>query len=223
MIQLMGLLVREEYSMKLCVFFGTFNPIHNVHLAMANFVKNKYQFDMILFVPAYKPPHKEVDDELAYHRYDMVRLAIEGFNDFNISNIEFQNEKFSYTANTLEKLYERFAIDDKAYFIIGSDSFKNIWDWYDSDRLKDLANFLVFPREDNFNPETLERFKTQGFNYEIVEMPFMNLSSTIVRSRVKKGKPINSLVPQKVLGYIQENELYLPKTESELELSDKTN
>ena len=51
--------------MKLCVFCGTFNPIHNVHLAMANYVRNHFNFDMILFIPAYKPPHKQIDDELA--------------------------------------------------------------------------------------------------------------------------------------------------------------
>ena len=75
--------------MKLCVFCGTFNPIHNVHLALANYIKTHFKFDTILFIPAYKPPHKHIDDDLANHRYAMVKLAIDGVSGFNISNIEF--------------------------------------------------------------------------------------------------------------------------------------
>ncbi len=79
--------------MKLCVFQGTFNPIHNAHLAMANYVKNVYDYNTILFIPAYKPPHKDFDDTLSNHRFQMVKLAVSGESFFGISNIEFQNEK----------------------------------------------------------------------------------------------------------------------------------
>ena len=59
--------------MRLCIYPGTFNPIHNVHLAIAEFALKHYKFDTVLFIPAYKPPHKEIDDELATHRYNMVK------------------------------------------------------------------------------------------------------------------------------------------------------
>ena len=91
--------------MKLCVFQGVFNPIHNVHLAIANHVKNTYNFDQILFIPAYKPPHKEVDDEMSNHRLQMVKAAIEGETAFGLSNIEFQNERYSYTYLTRSGKY----------------------------------------------------------------------------------------------------------------------
>ena len=80
--------------MKLCVYCGTFNPIHKVHLAIANYVKANFDFDTILFIPAYKPPHKDINDELANHRYNMVKLAIEDLG-YSISNIEFRNNKYS--------------------------------------------------------------------------------------------------------------------------------
>ena len=204
--------------MKLCVFCGTFNPIHNVHLALANYIKTHFKFDTILFIPAYKPPHKHIDDDLANHRYAMVKLAIDGVSGFNISNIEFRHERFSYTVNTMEELYKMFpAIEGKISFIIGTDAFRQIEDWYETDRLKELVDFVVFPREDNFNPDSLERFRNAGYNCICVDMPFINLSSTVLRSRIKHGKPIGNLVPQKVQEYIKKNGLYLEDEEKDNE------
>lgn len=204
--------------MKLCVFCGTFNPIHNVHLALANYIKTHFKFDTILFIPAYKPPHKHIDDDLANHRYAMVKLAIDGVSGFNISNIEFRHERFSYTVNTMEELYKMFpAIEGKISFIIGTDAFRQIEDWYETDRLKELVDFVVFPREDNFKPESLERFRNASYNFICVDMPFINLSSTVLRSRIKHGKPIGNLVPQKVQEYIKKNGLYLEDEEKDNE------
>ena len=195
--------------MKLCVFCGTFNPIHNVHIALANYIRTHFKFDTILFIPAYKPPHKNIDDELANHRYAMVKLAIDGIGGFNISNIEFRHERFSYTINTIKELYKMFpAIEGKISFIIGTDAFKQIQDWYETDELKKLVDFIVFPREENFNEGTLDRFRNSGYNFICTDMPFINLSSTVLRSRIKHGKPIGSLVPPKVQEYIKKHGLY---------------
>lgn len=196
--------------MKLCVFCGTFNPIHNVHLALANYIKTHFKFDTILFIPAYKPPHKNIDDDLANHRYAMVKLAIEGESGFNISNIEFRHERYSYTVNTMEELYKMYpSIEGKISFIIGTDAFRQIEDWYETDKLKELVDFVVFPREDNFNPDSLERLRNAGYNFVCVNMPFINLSSTVLRSRIKNGKPIGNLIPKKVEDYIKKHGLYL--------------
>lgn len=196
--------------MKLCVFCGTFNPIHNVHLALANYIKTHFKFDTILFIPAYKPPHKNIDDDLANHRYAMVKLAIEGESGFNISNIEFRHERYSYTVNTMEELYKMYPnIEGKISFIIGTDAFRQIEDWYETDKLKELVDFVVFPREDNFNPDSLERLRNAGYNFVCVNMPFINLSSTVLRSRIKNGKPIGNLIPKKVEDYIKKHGLYL--------------
>lgn len=196
--------------MKLCVYCGTFNPIHNVHIAVAGFVKKNFDFDTILFIPAYKPPHKNIDDDLANHRYNMVKMAIEGDEKFSISNIEFRHERFSYTVNTIEQLYKMFpSIEGKISFIIGTDAFRQIEDWYKTDELKEMVNFIVFPREENFKAETLEKFRPLGYNFICVNMPFINVSSTVLRSRIRKGKPIGNLIPTNVQEYIRENGLYL--------------
>ena len=123
--------------MKLCVYCGTFNPIHSVHIAVANFIKKNFEFDSILFIPAYKPPHKNIDDELANHRYNMVRLAIQGDNKFSISNIEFRHEKYSYTFNTIEQLYKMYPNIDIEIEKVKGDS-----EYWDAMKMRASANQL---------------------------------------------------------------------------------
>jgi len=197
--------------MKLCVFQGTFNPIHNVHLAMAHFAQKKYKFETVVFVPAYKPPHKDIDDELATHRYNMVKLAIEGENSFQISNIEYQHERYSYTYLTIQELKKRYGVEGRVSFLIGTDAFREIDGWYEADKLKKEVHFIVFPRTANFDPDRYQRFTEWGYSYEFAPMNFIDLSSTVIRHRTKTGKPLAGIVPPKVQEYIRKNGLYLPK------------
>ena len=194
--------------MKLCVFQGTFNPIHNAHLAMAHYIQNTFDYNTILFIPAYKPPHKEVDEDLSNHRYQMVKMALSGESFFGISNIEFQNERYSYTYYTIEELYKRYKIEGKIGFIIGMDAFSEITEWFETDKLKELVHFLVFPREREIDTERLAFLHCKGYNYTVIKMPPINLSSTDLRERLVKKKPIEAFVPQVVMEYIKQNELY---------------
>lgn len=194
--------------MKLCVFQGTFNPIHKAHLAMANFVRDNMEFDMILFVPAYKPPHKEFDDDLANHRFEMVKLAIDGDPAFNISNIEYQNSRFSYTYLTLLELTKRYRIEGKINFIIGSDAFFNLEGWYEAEKLKALVEFLVFPRDKEIDKKRFLNMQKRGYKFKLLNMEFIDISSSTLRERIKQGKPVDKLIQPKVLEYIRENELY---------------
>lgn len=194
--------------MKLCVFQGTFNPIHNAHLAMARYVRDVYDFNTILFIPAYKPPHKEIDDELANHRFQMVKLAVSGENSFGISNIEFQNEKFSYTYVTIEEIYKRYKIDGKIAFIIGFDAFREITEWYEADKLKNLVDFIVFPRDTELDQDRLALLHFKGYKYNIAKMPAIDISSTKIREKLAANQPVSGLVPIGVLEYIRENGLY---------------
>lgn len=194
--------------MKLCVFQGTFNPIHNAHLAMARYVKNSYDFDTILFIPAYKPPHKEFDDELANHRFQMVKLAVSGENSFGISNIEFQNERFSYTYLTIQELYKRYRVDGKIGFIIGDDAFREIDTWYETNKLKELVEFIVFPRRQEIDKDRMVLLKHKGYNFTITNMKPIEISSTALRGKLAARHPIGAYVPQVVLEYINKNGLY---------------
>ena len=135
--------------MTICVFPGTFNPIHTAHLGMARFALEKYGFEKIIFIPSYIPPHKLVDSNLAKHRYNMVKLATENNRRFEVSDIEYKSEGKSYTLITVKKIKELYNIDGRLNFIIGTDAFKNIKTWYKADELKELVHFLVFPRNND--------------------------------------------------------------------------
>ena len=83
--------------MKLCVFQGTFNPIHNAHTRVAEFVASKYDFDKILFIPAFNPPHKSLNLDMSYHRLEMAKLAVKNNSKFEVSDIEFRRKGKTFT------------------------------------------------------------------------------------------------------------------------------
>ena len=193
--------------MKLCVYCGTFNPIHNAHIQVARYIKEHYNFDKIIFIPAYKPPHK--DTALSEHRFNMVKLAIQNIDGFEISDIEYKSEENSYTFNTLTKLYEIYPnIEGKINFIIGTDAFRNIKSWYNTDGLKQQAKFIVFKRETEFDSHDFDILKDDGYDFEFAQKPFEDISSTNLRECVKEGKSIKDLVPEAVYNYIKKNGLY---------------
>ncbi len=192
--------------MKLCIFSGTFNPIHNAHLKMAQYVLKHYDFDKIIFIPAYKPPHKDYNTSMCTHRYNMVKLAIKNNPKFEISNIEYKREGKSYTYLTLLELHKQYKIDGNIHFIIGTDAFKKIETWYETDKLKKLVDFIVFIRENE--TVNLDYLKAKGYNFKITQMPFTDISSTELRKRISEGKSIKNLVTEEVEDYIYQNGLY---------------
>lgn len=194
--------------MKLCVFQGTFNPIHNAHLKMANFVLKNYDFDKIVFIPAYRPPHKNYDIALTPHRMEMVKLATLVNPKFKVSDIEYQNERNSYTYLTILELYKRYDIEGKINFIIGTDAFKKIDTWYETDKLKNMLDFIVFVRENEPDTQKYAELKAKGYNFTFAKMDFEDISSTNIRQNIKLGKDISKYVTNNVKGYIETYGLY---------------
>lgn len=194
--------------MRLCVFQGTFNPIHNAHLKMADYVLKNYGFDKIIFIPAYKPPHKNYDTALTPHRLEMVKLATLSNPKFKVSDIEYKNERNSYTYLTILELYKKYDIEGKINFIIGTDAFKQIETWYQTDKLKELVHFIVFVREKVSDDKKYDELKKKGYDFTFAEMDFEDISSSNIRNNVQKGKDITDMVTKQVKGYIEENGLY---------------
>ena len=192
--------------MKLCIFSGTFNPIHKAHLKMAEYVLSHYGFDKIIFIPAYKPPHKDYDTNMCQHRFNMVKLAIKNNPHFEISDIEYKSEGKSYSYLTALKLYEQYDVDEKIHFIIGTDAFEKIESWYETDKFKKIVDFIVFIRENK--TVNLDFLKEKGYNFEFTQMPFIDISSTELRNRIEQGLPINALVTKEVEEYIYKYGLY---------------
>lgn len=182
--------------MNICIFPGTFNPIHDGHIKMAKFALEKFKFQKIIFIPSYIPPHKQINQNLSKHRYEMVKLAINGNNKFEISDIEYLSTEKSYSLNTVKKIIEQYCINGRLNFIIGTDAFAKIDTWYKAEELKRLVHFIVFPRK---GAETLNI--SEGWDYELVDMEYIDISSTEIR---KNKKNYN----KNIEGYIQKNGLY---------------
>ena len=192
--------------MKICVFQGTFNPIHTAHTDVAEYIKNKYDFDKIIFIPAYNPPHKDV--ALAQDRFNMVKLALENKNGFEVSDIEYKRGGISYTYLTIKELYEIYDIEDKINFIIGTDAFKNIESWYEADKLKELVKFLVFNRKYVFTQKEIYNLSDKGYDFEIMDLPFNDVSSSELREIIKNGGNTKGKLDNKVEEYIKKHGLY---------------
>lgn len=194
--------------MKLAVLSGTFNPIHKAHTELAGFVRDNFNYDKILLIPAYKPPFKEEDGDFSLYRLEMVKLAAEELKDIEISEIEYKNEGKSYSYITVKKLYELFKPEEKIGFVIGTDAYVNLDKWYEADKLKQLVDFIVFERGISFDDERVEKIENKGFKLIKASLPFKDISSSEIRKRLGLGESISGLVSQKVEDYIYENGLY---------------
>lgn len=196
--------------MKLCLYQGTFNPPHNGHLQVAKFVTEYFGFEKIIFIPAGNPPHKTLKDnqKLAFHRLNMTKLLVKGYDNFEVSDIEFQKTAPSYTFLTVKELYSKYNLVEKPFFIIGDDAFSKIRTWYHSDELKNLINFIVLPRDNDYNKNDFEQLKSEGYNFQRPDMEKINISSTEIRNLAEKNLPLNQLTTKEVEKYIYDNKLY---------------
>ncbi len=196
--------------MSLCLYQGTFNPPHLAHLAVAEFVADYFALKKVLFIPAAKPPHKSLNEnsDEALHRLNMTKLLVMGNKRFEVSDIEFERKEKSYTFVTVKQLYEKLSLCEKPYFVIGDDAFAKIESWYHSDELKELINFVVLPRDEDYDEKIFLDLREKGYNYTRLNMPKIHVSSTEIRERVSKGLPLDGLTTKEVEKYIYEHNLY---------------
>lgn len=195
---------------KIGIIGGTFNPIHLAHLYIAYEAKCQLNLDKVIFMPAGSPPHKKNEDILeAPLRYKMVLEAIKKYEDFEISNYEIEKEGFSYTYETLENFKSK---DNILYFITGADCLINIEKWKNPDRIFKASKLVVFNRP-GYDKESLKLQKNEiekKYNTSINFLDIMDLeiSSTMIRDRIKDGKKIDFFIPKEVLDFIIKNNIY---------------
>lgn len=191
---------------------GTFDPIHNGHLLLAENSRKAFNLDKIIFMPAGIPPHKK-DKHLSSntHRYNMTLLAINSNRHFFLSDMELKKEGISFTIDTIKYLKSLY-IDTEIYFILGSDSLFQIDTWKDYQELLTLCHFIVAPRPNCHNEKLENTVNTLNSLYNssihIVEGPVLDISSSEIRDRVRKGLSISYLVPKPVEEYIYKHGLY---------------
>ncbi len=198
--------------MKIGVLGGTFDPIHNGHMAVADEVRSRISLDEILFVPTGQPWLKSDRYVLAAeHRVQMVRLAIADKPYCKLSTIEIERAGPSYTVDTLFELRSKLASGDELFFILGWGSLAEIPRWKEPARIIELCQLVSAPRLGYPRPdlESLER-SVPGLSQRvmILDKPEIDVSASEIRERVAKGLPISELVPEAVERYIREQGLY---------------
>lgn len=191
-----------------CYFFGTFNPIHLGHVEIARKVKELAGFERVIFVPSYMPPHK-IEGLASYaDRLEMARLAV-GVD--NVSDIEKHLRVPSYTYRTIEKLYEQNN-NQKINFIIGYDQFFKLESWKEPEILKEKINFMVIPRKFQngqvMGAAAFKYFENKGYSFQVLNIDFLDVSSSMIRNLVQKGYDIAGLTTKEVRHYIENNRLY---------------
>lgn len=195
---------------KIGIIGGTFNPIHLAHLYIAYEAKSQLKLDKVIFMPAGSPPHKKNEDILgASLRYEMVKRAIKGFEDFEVSDYEILKEGYSYTYETLEYFKSE---DNELYFITGADCLLDIEKWRNPGKIFELSNFVVFNRAGYDYKKLIEQKNKINikFNTNIRFLDIINLeiSSSMIRERIKEGKRVDFFLPKEVLDFIIENKIY---------------
>ncbi|MGM7635688.1 nicotinate-nucleotide adenylyltransferase [Bacillus sp. Hm123] len=183
---------------------GTFNPPHVGHLIIANEVLEALELDEVRFMPNKIPPHKQMDTGVSEEdRVRMLSVAIDHHPKLHLELIEMERDGKSYTYDTIQLLKEREPETD-FYFIIGGDMIEYLPKWYKVDELCQLVTFVGVKRP-GYSTET-------SYPVHLIDTPEVHLSSSLLRQKAATNGTLKYLLPEKVIAYIKENQLYEPRT-----------
>ncbi len=181
---------------------GTFDPVHNGHLKLAEEAYNLLSLDKVVFIPAYIPPHKKEESITPIeHRLNMLELAVEGIPFVEISDIEAKKKDVCYTVDTLIELRVDYPAETEFFFIVGSDFLQEYTTWKDYEKLFNLANFVVAIRP-GFSVADIPE------NVRLLEGDFPYISSSDIRVIIKHGEYFDGQIPRRVFNYIRKHGLY---------------
>ncbi len=208
---------------RIIVFGGTFNPIHNAHLEIAKVASEKLGGCKVLFMPNGIAPHKETDFELMKHRVEMVKLAIQGYDNFEFCGIEVESPEVSYSSKSLTKLNEMYKGYD-IFFLTGEDFLYTVQTWVNAEKIFDLATFVVFSRpktsfadigcatRNNPYHKIAELKKERKAKIIYLDDVNMDLSASFIRQKCKGSKKDRvgnkKYLPPKVYEYAVGHKLY---------------
>lgn len=199
--------------MKIGIMGGTFDPIHNGHLMLGEYAKKLFELDEIWFMPNGNPPHKlnsNIESQTK-HRVEMVKLAIEGHEGFNIQLYEVERKEVNYSYLTMQHFNETFPQND-FYFIIGADSLFAFENWKHPELLVKSCKILAAYRDGKNSIEMKNQIQylNEKYGAEIILLntPDVDISSSDIRRKMKQNEDISDLVPESVFSYIQSNNLF---------------
>ena len=198
---------------KVGILGGTFDPIHVGHLMTAEAVRDEYHLDRVIFIPAANPPHKELNKvTAAEHRYMMTVLATCSNPHFQVSDIEMKRSGPSYTIDTIDYMVKKYGSDTEFYFIVGADAIIDLPSWNNIEELLSLCHFIGANRQGSVPDVTQIQAELGELGKTKIHRlltPELEISSTDIRHRVKKGYSIKYIVPAAVEQYIYKEGLYL--------------
>ncbi len=196
--------------MRIGILGGTFNPPHLGHLICASEAYVQLALDGVLLMPARTPPHKAVEEEPgAEHRLELCRVAVQGDDRLEVSDVEFARSGPSYTVDTLEELHSRTP-DSELFLIVGGDVAAGLPSWHRPERVLSLATLAVAKRRGTSRAQVDSALHDLegGDRAQFFRMPTIGVSSTMIRRRVRAGQSVRYYVPDAVASYIDSHRLY---------------
>lgn len=197
---------------KIAIMGGTFDPIHAGHIIAAQSVFDTGLFKEVWFMPSGNPPHKTKDLTDGNHRLAMCRLTLKDLPNMVLSDYEFKRQGIIYSVDTFEGLQKDYP-NTQFYLIIGTDSVKDLYKWYEHERLMKATSFVVVERGGHNHKgidELMNNYYNQyGTDFITVDMPQIELSSSSIRQRLTNGQSVAYRLSTDVIQYIQSNNLYI--------------
>ena len=213
---------------KIGLFGGTFNPIHLGHLRGAEEIREAFDLQEVIFIPAAIPPHKAMGKMIeASHRLEMVKGAVLSNPAFSVSDVELRRSGKSYSIDTIQYFKEHY--EGPLFFIMGRDAFKEIETWKAFQDLFSLCNFIIMTRpgsSETVHPSKLpEKIRSafafdegvkdwvhvSGHTLHFKKITFLDISSTKIRELIERGESVRYLIPAEVETYVRQHGLYREK------------
>ena len=199
--------------MSLGIYGGTFSPVHNGHISAAKAFSEQIGLDRLIIVPAFVPPHKDVDGNIPFeHRYNMCRISFDGIGE--VSDIEARRGGRSYTYETLLALEEAGQSD--LYLLCGTDMLMSFEKWYRFEEIFGMATVVLalrehLLREDEKKIDEKISFFEEKYGARIKKLSIepIEISSTEIRKMISRGEDVSRFIPDAEYEYIKEKGLYL--------------
>lgn len=199
---------------KIAIFGGSFNPIHNGHINLVTGIQDRYNFEKVLLIPTYSPPHKSPNSLVsAEHRLNMCKLATEDLAHLMPCDIEIKRKGKSYTFDTLTAIKEIYP-NHNLNFIMGADMLYSFTSWYKYRDIAELATIIVAARKEHEYQKLMEKkheLSESGISCNVENIDVVDISSTEIRELIanRNYSELQNHVPKKVASYIIDNELYV--------------
>ncbi len=201
--------------MRIILFGGSFDPVHNGHVRVSHSAKQQLQAEDVFLIPARRSPHKnQVPFASGTDRLEMLKLAVSELEDFKVSDCELFREEPSFTIDTINYFLSKFGKNSQLYWLIGADQVDDLDKWYRIEELIDKSHICIMKRggvgDIDFGKleMSLGKVRSDKLRSDMLDTPEIEVSSTVIRDKIKNKESIEGLVSSEVANYIYSKGLY---------------